>query len=48
MELADMPDLGSGGRPCKFDPCQAHHKKALLFDSEEPFSYAFPVGMEIV
>ena len=20
-ELADAPDLGSGGQPCRFDPC---------------------------
>ena len=28
-ELADAPDLGSGVNTCGFDPCQAHHKKAL-------------------
>ena len=24
MELADMPDLGSGERSCRFDPCHPH------------------------
>ena len=23
-ELADAPDLGSGGRPCRFDSCYPH------------------------
>ena len=23
-ELADAPDLGSGGRPCRFDSCHPH------------------------
>ena len=26
-ELADAPDLGSGGSPCRFDPCHPHHSK---------------------
>ena len=30
-ELADAPDLGSGGQPCRFDPCYPHHKKRLRF-----------------
>ena len=24
-ELADAPDLGSGGQPCRFDSCYPHH-----------------------
>lgn len=24
-ELADAPDLGSGGRPCRFESCCPHH-----------------------
>ena len=27
-ELADAPDLGSGGFPCRFDPCHPHHTVA--------------------
>ena len=26
-ELADAPDLGSGGRPCRFDSCHPHYLK---------------------
>ena len=26
-ELADAPDLGSGGRPCRFDSCHPHRKR---------------------
>lgn len=28
-ELADAPDLGSGGKPCRFDPCYPHQKGKL-------------------
>jgi len=24
--LADAPDLGSGGRPCRFKSCHPYHK----------------------
>ena len=24
VELADTPDLGSGGRPCRFESCYPH------------------------
>ena len=24
-ELADAPDLGSGGQPCRFNSCYPHH-----------------------
>ena len=26
VELADTPDLGSGGRPCRFESCYPHQK----------------------
>ena len=26
-ELADAPDLGSGGKPCRFDSCQVHQNE---------------------
>ena len=29
-ELADAPDLGSGGQPCRFDPCYPYHGKTPL------------------
>ena len=29
-ELADAPDLGSGGQPCRFDPCYPHHNTTTL------------------
>lgn len=28
-EVADAPDLGSGGRPCRFKSCYPHCKKRL-------------------
>ena len=28
-ELADAPDLGSGGRPCRFDSCQPHEREMV-------------------
>ena len=30
-ELVDAPDLGSGGRPCRFESCCPHHFGAKLF-----------------
>ena len=36
-ELADAPDLGSGGRPCRFDSCYPYQKKAHC-ESNELFS----------
>ena len=27
VELADTPDLGSGGRPCRFESCYPHFQK---------------------
>lgn len=29
-ELADAPDLGSGGQPCRFDSCHPHNKRAFV------------------
>ncbi len=29
-ELADAPDLGSGGRPCRFESCYPHVKVRTL------------------
>ena len=34
-ELADAPDLGSGGRPCRFESCYPHAKStdfSVLFE----------------
>ena len=38
-ELADAPDLGSGGRPCRFDSCYPHEKCLIqaLFLMPQPF-----------
>ena len=32
-ELADAPDLGSGGRPCRFDSCYPHYNQASRLTS---------------
>ena len=29
-ELADAPDLGSGGQPCRFESCYPHVAKAAV------------------
>ena len=29
-ELADAPDLGSGGRPCRFDSCHPQLEAVIL------------------
>lgn len=29
VELADTPDLGSGGQPCRFESCCPHHTMNL-------------------
>ena len=34
-ELADAPDLGSGGRPCRFNSCHPHYSKK----SGRPWKY---------
>ena len=34
-ELADAPDLGSGGRPCRFDSCYPQHVNYSLFSEKE-------------
>ena len=33
-ELADAPDLGSGGRPCRFDSCYPHKWAVIPFHGE--------------
>ncbi len=38
-ELADAPDLGSGGRPCRFKSCYPHG--GVLIDSAL-FSFVLP------
>ena len=35
-ELADAPDLGSGGKLCRFESCYPHHLNSLL-TSEPPW-----------
>lgn len=37
MELADMPDLGSGERSCRFDPCHPHQTFKLFMMFHEEF-----------
>ena len=43
-ELADAPDLGSGGQPCRFKSCRPHHvihllqSEPLRLDSNRCFS----------
>ena len=32
-ELADALDLGSSGKPCRFDPCYPHQKIKHFFGS---------------
>ena len=34
-ELADALDLGSSGRPCRFDSCHPHSKKGIALSSLE-------------
>ena len=36
-ELADAPDLGSGGRPCRFDSCHPHILESLDDESSRLF-----------
>ncbi len=42
-ESADAPDLGSGGRPCRFDPCYPHHAKRRLLASFCNDIRSFPI-----
>ncbi len=37
-ELADAPDLGSGGRPCRFKSCYPHRIRVfeVLYISQKP------------
>lgn len=34
-ELADALDLGSSGRPCRFDSCHPHHQVAIKNIAQE-------------
>lgn len=42
-ELADAPDLGSGGRPCRFKSCYPHFyyvaSSSPLYSTEEDATY---------
>ena len=40
-ELADAPDLGSGGRPCRFKSCYPHK----IRDSEAFVAFGFLIFM---
>ena len=44
-ELADAPDLGSGGRPCRFNSCHPHFKGFSQF-CEKPF-LRFDINFDI-
>ena len=47
MELADMPDLGSGERSCRFDPCHPHQIWLFMMFHEELF-YASLISIMIM
>ena len=36
-ELADALDLGSSGRPCRFESCCPHSEKTLVFTGRTPY-----------
>ena len=36
-ELADAPDLGSGGRPWGFESLHPHKKSTMVFDDHRAF-----------
>ena len=39
-ELADAPDLGSGGRPCRFKSCHPHRIRDFeVYDLGIPYFY---------
>ena len=40
-ELADAPDLGSGGQPCRFDPCYPHQTSESLINQRFLVYWAF-------
>ena len=40
-ELADALDLGSSGRPCRFESCCPHSEKALVFTGRMPYLQGF-------
>ena len=37
-ELADAPDLGSGGQPCRFNSCYPHQRATARGESRLGFS----------
>ena len=39
MELADMQDLGSCARACRFDPCYPHHHRRRFITLAAVFYY---------
>ncbi len=40
-ELADAPDLGSGGRPCRFESCCPHEEREPEFLNNQGFRFFF-------
>ncbi len=49
-ELADAPDLGSGGRPCRFKSCYPHekgHPEDALFHADSDLEPAFQHLIEL-
>ena len=38
-ELADAPDLGSGGRPCRFKSCYPQTKEAVFSERSEDMAF---------
>ena len=40
-ELADALDLGSSGRPCRFESCCPHSEKTLVFTGRMPYLQGF-------
>lgn len=46
-ELADALDLGSSGRPCRFDSCHPHYKTAECAKTVRflPFLFVFDTKM---
>ena len=42
-ELADALDLGSSGRPCRFDSCYPHEARWMTGDDETGWLFDQPV-----
>ena len=45
-ELADALDLGSSGRPCRFESCCPHSEKTLVFTGRTPYLQGFFVLLD--